>query len=496
MVSPKGTAMVRALACFVAFIAAAVAWPAHAEFHLFRIDQVFSNAGGSVQYVVMRESTGSNGESFWAGIRLETTSASGTKQQFVFPANLPSTSTASRSVLIATSGFAALGLVTPDYIVPNGFIPVGGGKLDYASGIDEITFAALPADGGTAIDRNGTQVPATPKNFAGDSATLTASTPPSLDLDQHGLTGSWFEPATSGQGLEVEFFPDFVAPGTALVAGAWFTFDVAPAGGVDRQRWYTFGGNGVRGAANVPVTIFRNVDGNFDAPPMTNPTVVGSGTLGFTDCMNGTFAYQLDDGRTGTIPITRITPNVTCVAQGASPTNPDFALSGNWYDPATSGQGFVVEANPLVPVLFFTWYTYAPSGQGSGVAGQRWFTGQAPYTPGSRTIAATLLETTGGVFDQPTNPAQSTGVVGTSTLTFASCTSAQLQFNFTSGSMAGRSGTIALTRLGPVPPGCVATTSAATDPPMDALPPMDPPPPLDPPPPMSPPSTGYPPYGP
>ena len=36
-----------------------------------------------------------------------------------------------------------------------------------------------------------------------------------LDINQHGLTGSWYEAATSGQGLEMEFFPDLVAPGTA-----------------------------------------------------------------------------------------------------------------------------------------------------------------------------------------------------------------------------------------------------------------------------------------
>ena len=37
------------------------ALPARAAFHLFRIDQIYSNADGSVQYVMLRESTGSNG---------------------------------------------------------------------------------------------------------------------------------------------------------------------------------------------------------------------------------------------------------------------------------------------------------------------------------------------------------------------------------------------------------------------------------------------------
>src|SRR4029078_9830944 len=90
-----------------------------AAFHLFRIDQVYSNADGSVQYVVMRESSGSNLENFWStGASLRATRAGGTARIMPFTTNLPSTETASRSVLIATPGFAALNLVTPDYMIP------------------------------------------------------------------------------------------------------------------------------------------------------------------------------------------------------------------------------------------------------------------------------------------------------------------------------------------------------------------------------------------
>ncbi len=287
------------------------------------------------------------------------------------------------------------------------------------------------------------------------SATSTVATGP--DLNQHGLTGSWYEPATSGQGIELEFYPNLVAPGTAFVSGAWFTFDTAPVGGSDRERWYTFSGNGQSGQANVPVTIYQNIGGNFDALPVTSSTVVGSGTLAFTKCDTGTFAYTFTDGsgRSGMIPLTRITPNVTCTTGTTPPTtNGDFGLSGNWFAPATSGQGFLFEVNPLSPALFFTWYTYAPNGQAAGAAGQRWFTGFAAYTPGSRTVMTDLEETTGGLFDQVTNPAPVTATVGTATVTFASCAAAQLNFNFTGGSMAGHSGTLSLVRVGPVPAGC------------------------------------------
>ena len=450
-----------------------VAVPADAAFHLFRIDQVYSSADSTVQYVVLRESTGSNGENFWAGQRLETTSAGGAKQQFVFPSNLPSSSTASRRVLVATASFAALHLVTPDYTVPDGFIPRGGGKVEYAGGVDEVDFPALPTDGATAFDRNSQPVAATPTNFAGATATLTATAPPpagSPDLNQHGLTGSWFESATSGQGIEIEVFPNLTGPGVSLVQGAWFTFDSAPAGGVDRERWYTFNGPGQSGGANVPVKIFQNVGGNFNATPVTQATQVGTGTLTFADCSNATLSYAFTDGtgRTGSIALTRLTPNVTCTVGTAPATNADFALSGNWFDVSTAGQGFVFDVNPVSPAVFLTWYTYAPAGQMLGAAGQRWFVGLLkPYTVGSHSVTLPLFETTGGVFDQATLPAPASVQVGTATVTFASCTSAQVSFNFTSGSSAGRSGAISLVRVGPIPPGCtLSATNIMPPPPM------------------------------
>jgi hypothetical protein len=78
-------------------------------------------------------------------------------------------------VLIATPGFATLGLVTPDFTIPARFVPTEGGTLDYASGTDRINLPALPNDGVTAVDRNGNPVPATPKNFANATAAMTAT---------------------------------------------------------------------------------------------------------------------------------------------------------------------------------------------------------------------------------------------------------------------------------------------------------------------------------
>jgi hypothetical protein len=86
--------------------------------------------------------------------------------------------------------------------------------------------------------------------------------------------------------------------------------------------------------------------------------------------------------------------------------------------------------------------------------GQRWYTGQSAYAPGARSLAYTLYETTGGVFDAPSTPPPSTVVVGSGTLSFDDCSHATLAFDFTGGSSAGKSGAIPLLRVGPAPPGC------------------------------------------
>jgi len=279
--------------------------------------------------------------------------------------------------------------------------------------------------------------------------------PPTFVLNQHGLTGSWFEPATSGQGIEIEVYPDLVAPGTGLLQGSWFTFDYVAAGGAATQRWYTFGGNVQTGRASATLTLYQNVGGNFNALPITSAVQVGTVVLSVADCVTATMAYTFTDGsaRSGSIPLVRLTPNVTCSASGATSSNADFGYSGNWFDPATAGQGVVFEVNPNAPAVFFAWYTYAPNGQSQGAAGQRWYTGLASYTPGSRTLPVTLYETTGGLFNSVL-PAAHTVAVGTATARFSSCNAAQLTFELTGGSNAGAAGTINLSRVGPVPAGC------------------------------------------
>ncbi|TLY50710.1 MAG: Ig-like domain repeat protein, partial [Gammaproteobacteria bacterium] len=81
-------------------------------------------------------------------------------------------------------------------------------------------------------------------NFAGDgiSKTTPVVSQTTVFLDQFGLTGTWYNAATSGQGFLLVSYPDLAGAGTGVIAGGWFTFDVV-SGGADKQRWYSFSGN-------------------------------------------------------------------------------------------------------------------------------------------------------------------------------------------------------------------------------------------------------------
>ena len=167
--------------------------------------------------------------------------------------------------------------------------------------------ARVSADGLTLVVSTG---PSETFSLARVGAASTPSTKP--DLNQHGLTGSWYEPATGGQGVEVEVFANPSA-GAGSTFVSWFTYDTA-IGGAERQRWYTAQGPVVTGQPNAALTIYRNTGGNFNAPPATTAQAVGTATLSFDTCSSGQLAYAFTDGtgRTGTIPLTRLTQNVTC----------------------------------------------------------------------------------------------------------------------------------------------------------------------------------------
>jgi serralysin len=139
------------------------------SFHLYDINEIFSNADGSIQFIELRVG-GSNGESFWTGHNI-TVTQNGVTHTFTFPNDLPSTQTANTSVLLATQGFANLGVVTPNYIIPAGFLFQGSGQVNFG-GVDVFNYSNLPNNGTLSLSVGNVTGTNSPTNFAGQTGTV------------------------------------------------------------------------------------------------------------------------------------------------------------------------------------------------------------------------------------------------------------------------------------------------------------------------------------
>jgi hypothetical protein len=261
---------------------------AFANFHLFQIEQIFSNADGTVQFVVLHESTNSNGENLLGGNPLISMHA-GTNKLFTFPGNLPSLITAGKRALIATQGFAALGIVTPDYIIPNGFLPTDGGTLNYA-GADSVTYSALPTDGVTAITRTGAMIPNVATNFAGatGSVVAVAAPPPAAFVP---IDGVWANTAENGRGFALGF-----KHGVLIVA----IYAYLPDG---TAQWYLASGPVVNNVFTA--TLDKYVGGQCISCVYTGPPMVtgNDGAITITFTSNTSATVNLPGGR-----VTQIAP--------------------------------------------------------------------------------------------------------------------------------------------------------------------------------------------
>jgi hypothetical protein len=279
---------------------------------------------------------------------------------------------------------------------------------------------------------------------------LSVSGAPLIPVANAGLSGAWFEPRTSGQGFYINVYP---AIGQIWLG--WFTYDTVDTSAQGR-RWYTLqNATPFNGATtSLALTILQATGGQFNAPPSLGaPTPVGSATLSFTSCSAATLDYQFNDGRNGTIPLTRLdVPYCHLNPSG------DVNFTGLWHNPATSGQGMVFRVMPDSQKLVGAWFTF-DSNAVPGPAGQDWFTvdngdpgfGQppgSPYNTVTNNASFGILQNTGGIFNAP--PTVPATLVGQGSVTFTSCTTATMSYSLSDG----RNGTIPLERVGPAVGSC------------------------------------------
>ena len=173
-------------------IAAALALSSSAQagFHLFDIQEIYTNGAGDVQFVELFTTDGN--QPFLSGHTL-TFQLNGVNQNSMSFTNLVG-STANKSVLIGTANLTTLYGVTPDFVIPANFFTAGSNNfINFAENTDRVNLSLLPNNGtsslnglvndpGTTSASTSFNSQATPTNFAGQTATIPEPTGAALVL--------------------------------------------------------------------------------------------------------------------------------------------------------------------------------------------------------------------------------------------------------------------------------------------------------------------------
>jgi len=137
--------------------------PTNSGSHTWIINEIYSNANGTLQFVEMW--TPSPAENAVGGKSVHTIANTSNP----FSSNAAG-STTDKHLLLATAGFAALpGAPTPDLTIPSNFFSINADTIQwhiYTPSILSFGLGDLPTDGVRSLDAAGTTGPATPTNYA------------------------------------------------------------------------------------------------------------------------------------------------------------------------------------------------------------------------------------------------------------------------------------------------------------------------------------------
>jgi len=393
----------------------AISASSQATFHLWRMTELYSNADGTVQFIELIALA--SGQQFLRGHTI-TSSQGATTRSYTFATDLPGDSaemsdggyygmmvTGYKSIVIGTQGFAAMGVVTPDYVVPNGFLFTTNGSVNFGEGADVFSYAALPTDGRLALMRGGATGVNSPKNFNGQTGTVNLA---STSLNFQALWRNSPAGTESGWGVNVTHQGD-------ILFATWFTYDTDGTG-----MWLVMSRGDKTGTNSYSGALYRLTGPAFSATfdsTLIRLTQVGTATFTFTDDNNGTFAYTVD-GTAQSKFITRTifsSPVPVCTSGGTLGAIPNFQDLW-WRSPAGSESGWGVNITHQGDILFATWFTFAADGKGL------WLVMSRGDKTADNTYSGVLFRTSGPAFSAV--PFDSAAVdltpAGTGTFTFSS----------------------------------------------------------------------------
>jgi hypothetical protein len=251
--------MRRSLKLLALFFWGLLAGQAQAAFHLWQMNELYSSADGTVQFLEITALSG--GQQFLAGHTL-VASSGGNTRSFTFPSNLPG-DTAGKRMLIGTQSFAALSVVQPDFVVPDGFFFNAGGTINFAEFSDVWNHPAAPTPP-LSRNRDGSTATNSPMNFAGQSGSVSASF--TLTVDRTGSGSGSIASSPAGINCPTTCAADFPQ-------GSQVTLSASANAGSTFSGW---SGGGCSGTGNCAVTLSAatSVTATFTLSPIATTTTL------------------------------------------------------------------------------------------------------------------------------------------------------------------------------------------------------------------------------
>lgn len=117
------------------------------------------------------------------------------------------------------------------------------------------------------------------------------------------------------------------------------------------------------------------------------------------------------------------------------------AISDNWFEPATNGQGFFIIVWEESKYIFLSWFTYETERPPEdamanlGEPGHRWLTAQGPYDGDTAVLDVNL--SAGGVFDSEEPKVDDAVPVGEMVITWTGCNSGIVSYALTDPEVSG-----------------------------------------------------------
>jgi len=170
--------------------------PVTATVHFFHIEELYSTPSGTLQFIEL-DTAFNNQHQFLTGGNnsrlVSKTAANEVHATYFFPNDLSSSATADRSVLVGTANVAAIGGVTPDFIIPASFLLLEGGILEFTSDVfgtfNTVFYPALPTGKDSYDAQEDSTGLNTPTNFAGVAGQVPE--PSSIVLAALALVSAW-----------------------------------------------------------------------------------------------------------------------------------------------------------------------------------------------------------------------------------------------------------------------------------------------------------------